>query len=323
MTRKIDWESRIGRQLRLRDLHVFAIVVRSGSMSKAAARLGISQPAVSQSIDALEHALRVRLIDRSHRGAEPTRYGELLLKRALVVFDELKEGIKDIEAVSDPAAGEVRLGCPESIASSILPAILHVFSRQYPRVVVRVTQVGTRTLDLPELRARNFDLIIGRLLDPAGDEDVAVEVLFNDRMVLAAGAQSRWAHRRKIELAELLDEPWILTPPGSWNDKIVREGFQSCGLPMPRMVVDTYSVHLRTKLLAMGDHVAVFPYSVLQFNADQYSLKVLPVRLPLRPWPVGMMTLKNRTLSPAVAAFADHVRRFVAKMHASDGSAPD
>jgi DNA-binding transcriptional LysR family regulator len=320
MTRKIDWESRIGRQLRLRDLHVFAIVLRTGSMSKAAARLGISQPAVSQSIDALEHALRVRLIDRSHRGAEPTRYGQLLLKRAIVVFDELKEGIKDIEAVSDPEVGEVRLGCPESIASSILPPILHAFSRQYPRLTVRVTQVGTRTLDLPELRARNLDLIIGRLLDSAGDEDVAVEVLFNDRMVLAAGAQSPWARRRKIELAELLDESWILTPPGTWNDKIVREAFQSHGLPMPRMVVDTYSVHLRTKLLAMGGFLAVFPYSVLHFNADQFALKVLPVPLPLRPWPVGLMTLKNRTLSPAVAAFADHVRRFVSKM--SDVDAP-
>ena len=97
MPRNIDSESQIGRRLRLRDLHLFFTVVQEGSMAKAASRLGISQPAVSEVIAALEDALGVRLFDRNARGVEPTVYGRALLKRGRAAFDELKQGIRDIE----------------------------------------------------------------------------------------------------------------------------------------------------------------------------------------------------------------------------------
>ena len=114
MLRKIDWESRIGRRLRLRDLHVFSTVVQRGSMAKAAQHLGVSQPAVSEVIADLEHALGVRLLDRSAQGIEPTVYGGALLKRSVAVFDELKQSIRDIEFLSDATTGEVRIGFMEA-----------------------------------------------------------------------------------------------------------------------------------------------------------------------------------------------------------------
>src|SRR5262245_62693887 len=88
MARKIDWESQIGRRLRFRDLHVLSVVVQRGSMAKAAAQLGVAQPSVSEVIADLEHALGVRLLDRSPKGIEPTVYASVLLKRSLVAFDE-------------------------------------------------------------------------------------------------------------------------------------------------------------------------------------------------------------------------------------------
>src|SRR5712672_3597837 len=94
---RIDWESQIGRRLRLRDLHVFSTVVRLGSMGKAAQALGVTQPAVSEVIADLEHALGVRLLDRAPQGVEPTQYGDALLKRSIAVFDELKQSVRDIE----------------------------------------------------------------------------------------------------------------------------------------------------------------------------------------------------------------------------------
>ena len=110
MLRKIDWDSQIGRRLRLRDLHVFSTVAQRGSMAKAAAQLGVSTPTVSEVIADLEHGLGVRLLDRSPKGVEPTRYGHALLKRTLVVFDELKQCIKDIEHLSDSDRGRNK-GC--------------------------------------------------------------------------------------------------------------------------------------------------------------------------------------------------------------------
>src|SRR6266545_4406382 len=88
MLHKIDWESQIGRRLKLRDLHVFATVVRRGSMAAAARELGVSQPAISEVIADLEHALGVRLVDRGAQGVESTIYGDALLKRSVAVFDE-------------------------------------------------------------------------------------------------------------------------------------------------------------------------------------------------------------------------------------------
>ena len=113
MPRRIDWESQIGRRLRLRDLYVFSSVVRLGSMGKAAQELGVSQPAVSEVIADLEHGLGVRLLDRGPQGVSATVYGVALERRSVAAFDELKQGIKDIEFLSDPTAGEIRIGCPE------------------------------------------------------------------------------------------------------------------------------------------------------------------------------------------------------------------
>src|SRR5688572_9582099 len=109
------WETRIGRRLRLRDLHILSTVVQWGSMAKAASHLAMSQPAVSEAIAKLEDALRVRLLDRTSRGIEPTLYARALLKRGHVVFDELRQGIRDIESLADPSAGEVRIASPETV----------------------------------------------------------------------------------------------------------------------------------------------------------------------------------------------------------------
>src|SRR4029434_2721807 len=99
------------------DLHILSAVVQWGSMAKAATHLAMSQPAVSEAIASLENALRVRLLDRSSKGIEPTIYADALLKRGHVVFDELRQGIRDIEFLADPKAGEVRVGCPETLAA--------------------------------------------------------------------------------------------------------------------------------------------------------------------------------------------------------------
>jgi DNA-binding transcriptional LysR family regulator len=134
MLRKIDWESQIGRRLKLRDLHVFSTVVQHGSMAKAARHLGVSHPAVSEVIADLEHALGVRLLDRSAQGIEPTIYGDALLKRSVAVFDELKQSIRDIEFLSDATTGEVRIGSMEGPWFTLLPDAIRRFSQQYPRI---------------------------------------------------------------------------------------------------------------------------------------------------------------------------------------------
>src|SRR5215468_3052912 len=305
----IDWESRIGRRLGVRDLHVFVTVVHWGSMAKAAQQLSVTQPAVSKAIGDLEHTLGVRLLDRRPQGVEPTMYGQALLKRSNAVFDELKQSVRDIEFLSDPTVGEVRFGCQDSIAAAVLPPIMKQFSRQYPRVVLHMELIGRSPDDaeLPSLRQRQIDFAIFRLSTPLMDQKVMdelnVEILFNDQLVVAAGRHSHWARRRKIDLAELITEPWILSGPSSWNYIELAKACRARGIDMPKTRLDTVSTAVRVSLLGAGPYIATFPSSSVRLFADRFSLVELPVELPTRPWPVALVTLKDRTLSPVVERF--------------------
>src|SRR4030095_9822949 len=118
------WQDRIGRGLKLRDLHVLFAVVQWGSMAKAARHLSVSQPVVSAAVAGLEQTLGVRLLDRTRRGGEPTTYGGALLDHGLAAFDALRQGVREIEFLADPTIGELRIGCPEWIAAGLLPLSL-------------------------------------------------------------------------------------------------------------------------------------------------------------------------------------------------------
>lgn len=314
MRKKIDWENQLGRRLKLRDLHVFFTVAARGSMAKAAAHLEVTAPTVSEVIADLEHALGVKLFDRSPQGVKTTIYGKALLRRGLVAFDELKQGIRDIEFLADPTVGELRIGCTESISAATLPIIIERFSKQYPGVVLDVEDIDFRSF-VPKLRDRTFDLVLTRRGLPGADrepvDDLNIEILFDDELVVAAGMHTRWARRRKIDLAELVGERWILSAPGTWNYAVLAEAFRARGLDMPSLSVKTLSVHLRTNLLASGQFVTAFPRSVLHLYADRFLLKALALDLPVRPWPVRLLTLKDRTLSPLVERFIECSRDVV------------
>jgi DNA-binding transcriptional LysR family regulator len=144
-------------------------------------------------------------------------------------------------------------------------------------------------------------------------------VLFEDHLVVAVGLDSRWARRRRVDLAELKDEPWILPPPGSWTHSGVTQVFRAEGLDLPKIILSSYSFPLRAEALANGPYVAAFPESGVRLNAGRYALKVLPVALAVAPRPAAVITFKNRTLSPLVEPFIACARE-VAKSLAGKSS---
>jgi DNA-binding transcriptional LysR family regulator len=315
-----NWENRIGRRLRLRDLHILFAVVQWGSMAQAARHLAMTQPAVSESIANLENVLRVRLLDRSSRGIEPTIYAHALLKRGRVVFDELRQGIQDIEFLANPTVGEVRVACSETLASGLLPAAIDRLSRHHPRLVVRVVHASA-TQEFRELRERRVDLVLARMARSFVDDDLDIEILFDDPHRVVVGARSRWASRRKITLAELVDEPWIFPPPQVLS-AMLAEAFKAQGLEAPQERVSATSILLRNHLLVTGRFLSVLPNSVLRQNAKQWSLKALPVDLGVKPRSIAIFTLKNRIVSPVVQLFIEHVRAAAKTMFATSASAP-
>src|SRR5580704_18358672 len=172
---------RVAHRLKLRDLRLLEAVVRCKSMARAATQLHLTQPAVSKAISELEHMLGVRLVDRSRQGVEPTPYGEALLKSGVAIFDELRQGVREIEFLSDPSAGDVRIAVTEPIAAGVLPVIVGRIARQYPRISIYVAQspvavLEHRTPQYRDLRERNVDLVLGPFAKPFAENDLEAEL---------------------------------------------------------------------------------------------------------------------------------------------------
>jgi DNA-binding transcriptional LysR family regulator len=269
----------------------------------------MSQPAVSEAIANLEHIVGVRLLDRAPHGISPTMYADAMLKRSIAIFDEMKESVRDIEFLADPATGRVSVGCPESVAATLLPLVARRFGEEYPRVVLQVEDVPSPAISWPGLRERQVDLLFARWPTPDTNHipvnDLNVEQLFDDPVVVAADAHSRWARRRNVRLEELSEEWWVMSRPGTWNYEWVARAFKDRNLGLPKLRIATHNAHLNAYFLKNGPFLTSYPRSWALLN----DFKIIPVDVRLQPMPLSVATLKNRTLSPAVERFMECVRQ--------------
>ncbi|QPF90194.1 LysR family transcriptional regulator [Bradyrhizobium commune] len=299
--------------MKLHDLHVLMAVVQAGSMGKAALMLDTTQPNVSRAIAELERTFGVRLLDRHRRGIEPTECGRALLDCGTAVFDELRRGVKSIEFLADPTAGEVRIGSTAFLAASLVSALVDRLSRRHPRIKFQLVTGYIEALHR-DLSERKVDLLFVRSGGPIADERLHFEFLFEERYVVAAGAKNPWTRRRKIQLPDLADERWVLPPRESVIGSIITHAFLARGLEYPRATVVTDSPHMRVSLLETGRFITVFPASALKFLTRGAALKVLPVELPAARRPNGMVTVRDRAVSPLVQLVMDSARELAKPM---------
>ena len=302
---------RIERRLKLRDLRVMRAVAESGGMARAAEKLGITHPVVSKTVSDLEETLGVRLFDRSVRGVTLTAYGQALLDCSGAVFDELRQGLERIEHLADATAGELRLGCPDIMTAGVIPPLVEGFLGRYPKVRLHIMHAETALGQFNALRERRVDLLIGRLPGQFLEEDLEAEALLDESFIAVAGSQSPWARRRRLALAELVDEPWILPPYDSVPGALIAQIFRASGVEPPRPSVATLSANLTAALVGTGKFVGLLPNSVAHFSARRLSLKTLPVELPPTQIRVSVITMRKRSLTPVAQLFVNTARELV------------
>jgi DNA-binding transcriptional LysR family regulator len=305
---------RVNQRLKLRDLRLVLAVTEAGSMAKAAARLHLTQSAISRAIGELEHTLGVPLFDRTPQGVEPTLYGRALIKGGVAVFDDLRTSISEIEFLSDPTAGELRIGTSEATGWGFLPDLIDRLTRQYPRAAFEVVHADAQPLIERELRGRRIELAVARMPTDGDGEDLDATVLVSDRLHVVAGVSSPWARCRRVALADLVDERWCLPPAGHPITSQVAEAFRRSGLELPRRRITVTSAQFVSNLVARGPFLGVHGSVYLRFLAARASLKILPVELPIPVFPLNIITLKNRTLSPLARHFLDQAREVTKSM---------
>ncbi|HWH74328.1 MAG TPA: LysR family transcriptional regulator [Methylibium sp.] len=303
---------RLKRRLRLRDLDTLMAVVQAGGMRKAADALHMSQGAVSKAIAELESVLGVRLLERTAKGVEPTLYGRALLRRGRVIFDELRQGVSEINHLAEPGVGELALGVGESLAASVVPAVIDRVHRLHPRITFKVESGDPPVLLDHFLRQRHCELVMLRPWQAITDPDIDSEPLFNERIAVVAGQQSEWARRRKLTLAQLMDEPWILSHVEAREGSPLQRALAANGLPLPPRLMLSGSLNLRYSLLATQRYLTLMPMTILRLCPGRGAVKALPLQLPSWELPTVMATLRGRELSPVGQLFREQAREVAA-----------
>ena len=192
--------------------------------------------------------------------------------------------------------------------ASLLPTIVDRLSQQYPKLALHIIEGEPPELQDRHLRNHDIDLMIGRLPSPTPAADTDVQVLLHESGVVVAGLNNSWVRRRKIGLAELINERWCLPPresfPGGW----IANAFHASGLEVPRANVTVYSILMQTALLSSGRFLSFLPATMLHFSAKRLAMKILPVEMPPQMWPIGIITLKGRTPNPALRLLIECAR---------------
>ena len=270
-------------------------------MAKAAAQLAMSQAAVSKALLEMERSLGFAVLERSSQGVRATSAGLVLLERSRVVFDELAEGLREIDALADPARGHVRLGTTEAMIGFVTRAIDRM-APAYPGITLDIVLADTAAL-LAQLRRRELDVVLTRRLPDEPADDLEVQPLFQETLAVLASREHPVARRRRMRLADLLQERWTLSPPGLPLGQLVARAFAADGLSPPAGAVMAVSIYLRLNLLHTGHFLTMLPRSIAQQPLVRPWIKVLPVELQPPPGEIALLRLAQRKPSGALQTF--------------------
>jgi LysR family transcriptional regulator of abg operon len=291
--------------VKLHQIRDFLAVAQAGGVRAAARELGLSQPAVSKSLQQLEADLGAPLFERSTTGAVLTAAGQAFLSRARAVTAELDRARDEVAQIQSAAPGTVAVAMTGTPAMHLLPTALRRFRRRHAQARVRVVE---RRYDatLQELREGLLDLAV--MPQPAGpvDRRLVVEPILRDVAVVIARRQHPLRHAGSLE--ELLDAPWLVTRMRGDKAEEFENIFRRQKLRAPQTLLLCESVVGSLSLLAGADLLAYMPSRWLGSLLTRPLLERIPVGRPVEMVPICIVRRADLPLTPAAEALADAVR---------------
>lgn len=267
----------------------------------------------------MEQTLGVRLLDRTPHGVTATVYAEALLDRSAIIFDELRQAVRDIEYLADPTTGEVGIGCSVMLAQGFVGRVINDLILTHPGVRFRILAEESGAI-YHAVEKRKVDFAVARLFTGSLEPHLATEILYHEPHVVAASLSSPLLRQPGLQLSDLMIERWVLPPLDTLTGEVVREAFEAAGLAVPKAAVVTASTPARCAFVSSGNFVSVLPSSVLSLAGFGQRLGALAVDLSTASRPIGLVTLRNRTISPVARLFIDRARA-VARAAANGSSA--
>ncbi len=287
----------------IQQLRGFFEVAREKSFTKAAGRLFLTQPAISQQVKALEDELGDQLIERRRGGVVLTPAGEILYRRTRRVLDDLRGAREELDALRHVMTGTVTVATSDTNCMYILPVVLERFRREFPEVVVVV--LNKLSSEVGQLVAED-EVDFGLATLPMGRGVLQTESLFTRRDVLICPPEHRWAKRRQIAMPAVADEPLLVLEQGSMSRTLLDEAFRQSEQSMS-VAMNLGSIEVIKRFVQIGFGVAVVPEIAVQEEVGDGSLAAARIN-GMRPRDIGIVAHRTRNISAAAGALLDIVR---------------
>jgi LysR family pca operon transcriptional activator len=302
----------LDQRLKLHHLRAVEAIVAQRSILKAAAVIGLSQPALTKTLRELEDILQQRLFDRLPRGMRPTEAGLLLAQTARRILAELRRLDEDLDRLADPEGGTVAVGTLPVAATGVLPGTLTRLKAAHPGIGVRLDQGRTEDL-LPKLAAGEIDLIVGRLYEPAIPDGFSREPLWEEPISILARAEHPIFAAGKPTLEQLRRYDLILPTVSQRVGQEIETLLEMLALE-PTTSLRSSSYGFIREMLHATDLISVMPRLMMAGDLLRGTLKVVPLPVPAPPRPAGIILPRDRALPPAGHAFIACLRAHVAEI---------
>ena len=280
----------------LRDIEYFAAIVEHGQVQRAAAALGLSQPALSKSLRRLEQAMKTRLLKRTPHGIELTSVGSALLARIRKLRLSLDDVTREVADLSEGRAGHLRIGAAGGSALHLVPMACATLLNDAPTVTLKLT-VSDRNAMLTALRDGELDIVVAIGQGPRHD-DLVEDHLYDDAFVVLASANHRLAKRRELKLVDLVRERWTLGAINGPPEQLLSQVLGNKGLPAPNIAVETTNLSARLQLVAATDLLALGTTPTVRYAAARFGIVVLRVKDFAAARRGGLFYRKDAYLSP-------------------------
>jgi DNA-binding transcriptional LysR family regulator len=293
----------------LKDRHLKLLVCLSEEkqLGRAAARLGISQPAASKTLVDIEDRVGCALFLRGPHETIPTQHGDILVGYARHCLGETRRVAEELEALSRRQTKMLRIGMLGSSAMTVVPKLVEELARADPLIEVSLEENILPQL-VEKLRSSEIDLFVGRIDTAVPHEEFEELFLYDEPLVIVCRRGHPILQNVDLKLADTLHFPWILPLRTTLMRRKVDDLFRTLSLMTPRHVVESNSIIANVALLQNSDRVCAMSQGAAQRWIDTALLERLPIDVGVYPGSIGAVFRRNEVHLEAVKMFIDVLR---------------
>ena len=307
-------------------LQRFVVIVESGSLSKAATRLGVTQPALTRTLQMLETHYGEQLVQRSASGVALTAFGQAVLTRAKLINAELRNLESEINALRSLATGQVNIGIPSGIGftSEVLPAATLALATAASKLEIAYT-IGTHDDLLTSLRRGDLDFLIADTTVPGDTSDLVQEALFRDHMGLFVRADHPLTQRRRLSVTDLASFTWSVLSDSSALEVSTRAAMAALGAHHARSVTRSNSALFVRSIVTKSDAIGFMSLDAAHPGVNRNLMIELRMADDVMPAPplrqLGLIHRRDSLLSPLAQALIAQIRLHCSRLLGAAGGA--